>query len=338
MNHLRPARPPIVANPIEPLEGRRLLSAVVGLTPSGRLLQFDTDDVSSVTKSVKIRNLSAGDRVVGIDFRPSSRELYGLVDGTSVDRIIKIQPKTGKISTTFTLTTPLSGTDFDIDFNPAADALRVVSDAEQNLRVPFAAGPARGTTIADGTVSYGTNDENEGVNPNVVGAAYTNSFAGTTATVLYTIDSGTDSMNVQNSANSGTQRTRGPLGLDAGSVIGFDIEPASSRDNYEGDAYVSLKRAADPGTRIYQIDLATGSLLDVGPLGTTARPETIADIAIAVRTDDDNDKDDDDDDDDDRGASTSSLRTAGLDGNASDAASTERKTRTSLYATDGMLI
>ena len=52
---------------------------------------------------------------------------------------------TGATRRTFRAVTPaLIGTTYGVDFNPVGDALRIVSDTEQNLRVPFTGDTRRG--------------------------------------------------------------------------------------------------------------------------------------------------------------------------------------------------
>src|SRR5581483_1695827 len=95
--------------------------------------------------------------------------------------------------------TTLSGASFGVDFNPVADRLRLVSDAGQNLRV----NPANGLVTTDADLNPGM--------PHVVGVAYTNSFAGASATTLYDIDSASDTLLIQNPPNNGTLTAVGPL-------------------------------------------------------------------------------------------------------------------------------
>lgn len=269
---------------LETLEGRRLLSgAVVGLTLDNALVSFDSRAPEKVSAKKAIGGLSAGDRVVGIDYRPANGMLYGVVDGSATDRIILINPKTGASSTVFNIG-PLVGAEFGVDFNPVADALRITSDADQNLRVPFG-GATPGATVNDGALAYGANDFNAGANPNVVGSAYTNSFPGTTATVLYDIDSALDVVAVQNPPNAGTLMTRGPLGVDTGPLVGFDIRAADSNANFKGEAVASLTRMADGFSRLYGIDLATGGARDIGTVGNAKKGfVTLRDITLAPDT------------------------------------------------------
>jgi hypothetical protein len=130
----------------------------------------------------------------------------------STSRLYRIDPATGAATAigaagAFTLT----GTTFGFDFNPVPDRIRIVSDTGQNLR----ANPNDGTAITDGVLNPGT--------PSVTAAGYTNSVPNATATMLYVIDTGNDTLNVQNPPNNGTLVPVGSLGFDATGVNGFDI-------------------------------------------------------------------------------------------------------------------
>jgi hypothetical protein len=59
-----------------------------------------------------------------------------------------------------------------VNFNPAADRLRVISNTGQNLRINV----DTGATITDGTINLATGTAA------VVAGAYTNAFAGTGST------------------------------------------------------------------------------------------------------------------------------------------------------------
>lgn len=56
-------------------------------------------------------------------------------DKGGIYRIVEASAVATKVSQ---LTVPLEGSSFGVDFNPAANALRVVSETGQNLRHPFA--------------------------------------------------------------------------------------------------------------------------------------------------------------------------------------------------------
>ena len=171
--------------------GPRLAHAapIYGLTLQNSLFVFDSTTPGTIGGSVAITGLQAGEAVLGIDVRPATGQLYAL---GSTSRLYVIDPVTGAATQVgsggaFTL----NGAEFGFDFNPTVDRIRVVSDADQNLRL----NPNDGTlTATDTALAYASAppDVNLGANPTVVGSAYTNNFPGTLATTLYGIDSNLD--------------------------------------------------------------------------------------------------------------------------------------------------
>ena len=122
-----------------------------------------------------ITGLAAGEMVLGIDFRPLNGQLYGL---TNNSRIITLNASSGAAAIVGTLSTPISGTDFGFDFNPVVDRIRIVSNTGQNLR--YNPNDPTQPVLVDGALNPGT--------PEITAAAYSNNFAGTTATMLFDID------------------------------------------------------------------------------------------------------------------------------------------------------
>ncbi|MBI1918453.1 MAG: DUF4394 domain-containing protein, partial [Planctomycetes bacterium] len=224
------------------------------------LLRFSAAAPGTILGTTPITGLVGGETIAGIDFRPATGQLYGL---SSQSRLYVINPFTGAAtqvgsSGAFTL----NGTSFGFDFNPVPDRIRVTSDADQDLRL----NPNDGTlTSNDPPLAYALGDPNFGVNPNVVGSAYTNSVAGTTTTTLYDIDSNLDILAIQNPPNNGTLNTVGPLGVDTSDVVGFDIVPGSN---------TALATLTVGGvSSLYTINLTTGAATLVGNVGagTVAR-------------------------------------------------------------------
>lgn len=209
---------------------------IICLTSSNQLLTFDSATPGTITKTVTITGLAAGENLVGIDFRPGTGRLYGL---SSASRLYLINSETGAAtavgsSGAFTL----NGTRFGVDFNPTVDRLRVTSDADQNLRLNPIDGTLTGT---DMPLQYAAADTHVGANPNVVGSAYTNNFSTAGATILYGIDSGFDILVIQNPPNGGTLNTVGALGVDTTDNVGFDISGTT------GIAYASLTVSTTTG-------------------------------------------------------------------------------------------
>lgn len=210
-----------------------------------------------------ITGLQGGETILGIDFRPANGTLYGL---GSTSRLYTINPTTGaatQVGSAGAFT--LSGTSFGFDFNPTVDRIRVVSDANQNLRLNPDSGALAGT---DTTLNPG--------NPNVIGSAYTNNFAGATTTTLFAIDSAVDSLFIQNPPNNGALVLVGPLGVNVQGVGGFDISGLS------GIAYAGLT-VGTAGSQLFAINLATGAATLVGNIGLTPLSVTALAAPIGAR-------------------------------------------------------
>ena len=227
---------------------------VFGVTEANNLVRFTSVNPAALTTIGPVTGLQASETIVGIDFRPASLALYGL---GSTGRLYTIDTATGAATEVAPLSVALAGTTFGIDFNPVVDRLRVVSVADENLRVD----PTNGGVTADANEVYAVGDAHEGANPAVVALGYTNDFAGAATTTLYAIDAGFDSLAIQNPPNNGTLTTVGALGFDAGDRTSLDI--AGTDDA----AFAAI--TPDGGlTNFYSVDLATGQATLIGPVGT----------------------------------------------------------------------
>ncbi|KFE97779.1 hypothetical protein IX39_18650 [Chryseobacterium formosense] len=202
---------------------------------------FNPENPQPVTKT--ITGLQTGENILGIDFRPLNGQLYAL--GSS-SRIYTINLGTGAATVVGTqLPTLLSGTEFGFDFNPVVDKIRVVSNTGQNLRLDPVTGGITGT------------DTNLSPTPVAVSAAaYTNNFAGTTATELFVIDHNTDKLYLQNPPNGGILVERGSLGINISQANGFDIGSTSQK------AY--LMATVGTETKLYTVNTTTGAAASLG--------------------------------------------------------------------------
>jgi len=246
---------------------------VLAATTGGQLVEFRSDQPGVVTtRAAAITGLNAGEIVVGMDFRPSNKQLYAV---TNHSRIVTINTTTGAATPVGPAFAPvLTGNAFGVDFNPVADRLRIVSDTEQNLRVDPGTGALAGTDTA---LAYVAGDVNAGQNPNVMAAAYTNNMhPPAPATTLYVIDTERDvlarlgGVDGVPSPNTGELRTVGPLGFDAGSdVASYDIAP-------DGTSLALLTGAGGANPSLYSVSLATGSAVLIGRVGGGVTPTAIA--------------------------------------------------------------
>ncbi len=245
---------------------------LVVVTTNNTVLTFDSATPGTTSAPVNVTGLQAGESVVGIDRRPADGQIYAV---TNTSRIYTINSTTGVATFVSTITPGTSGTAFGTDFNPTVDRLRVVSDADQNLRVNVGTGVA----LTDTPLSFASGDANFGANPNVVGSAYTNNFAGATTTTLYGIDSNLGILAVQNPPNAGTLQTIGSLGLgtNLSSNLAFDISGLS------GIAYAAISTSNGTFSTLYSINLTTGAATLIGRIGTGSMGQVVG-LAAPVGT------------------------------------------------------
>ena len=242
---------------------------VVGLAEAGtKLVRFDTDNPGFVRSGVRVSGLSGGDtKLIGIDYRVQDSKLYGVGNNAASAGVYMIDPDTGVATQVTRLTVALNGTTFGVDFNPAANALRVVSDTGRNLRQPFATAGA--ATVVDGALSYAPPAVASGIN----GAAYTNNdLDPNTATTLYDLDTTLDQIAIQSPANAGSLAATGKLGVDATGDTGFDIY-----STIRNGSTVEVMGFAAVNGSLYKVTLFTGKAALNGTIGAS-----VTDIAIPL--------------------------------------------------------
>jgi hypothetical protein len=161
----------------------------------------------------------------------------------------------------------LTGNAFGVDFNPVADRLRVVSDAGQSLRI----------NVDTGFVTTDTN-LNPGT-PQVVAVAYRSSFPMTTATQLVDVDLATNNLQLQNPPNDGVLTPIGVLDptLTFTNVAGFDVGGGD-----DGLSLGALQPNGSAQSTLYKVNLKTGAVTSVGPIGPTGTP-LIRALAVRVK-------------------------------------------------------
>ena len=142
---------------------------VAALVGNDTIAIVDTDQKKAI-KSMKVTGISGG--LVGIDVRPADGLLYGLVDDGTVVTIAA----DGKATQKSKLDTMLAkGVMATVDFNPAADRLRVMGADGMNLRVNV----DDGTVTKDGDHKFADGDTNKSAKPNLVAGANTGLASGT---------------------------------------------------------------------------------------------------------------------------------------------------------------
>ncbi|HEX8181670.1 MAG TPA: DUF4394 domain-containing protein, partial [Pyrinomonadaceae bacterium] len=247
-------------------------ATLYGVTAAGNLVRFSSATPGTIDASVAITGLQTGETILGMDTRPATRQLYAL---GSTGRIYVVNPVTGAARQVSTVAVALNGASFGVDFNPTVDRLRIVSDADQNLRVNV----DTGATTVDTPLNYAVGDVAVGANPNVVGIAYTNNVAGATTTTLYGIDSARDVLVTQNPPNNGTLNSVGNgLPTDTSNVVGFDITDS-------GAALAVLNVGGV--SQLHTINLTTGRATLVGNVGGGAQVRALTAASLPANPIDD---------------------------------------------------
>jgi hypothetical protein len=243
---------------------------VITALGSGFLVSFDSASPATLlTGPTPITGVGAGQTIVGIDFRPVDGSLVGLGynSANGASNLYLINSSTGAATSfnSFTLPSALAG--IGVDFNPVANAFRIVANNGGNFRV-----------TAGGTGTFNTDTSLNPGTPSVAAVAYDRNFAGATQTTLFDIDGASSTLFTQGSVNgsptspnTGTLFSVAPLGGVGGpSVTGFDISGVT------GVAYVSA--GAGGGSALFTLNLTTGQVTGVGPIGTALN---ILDITAA---------------------------------------------------------
>jgi hypothetical protein len=180
------------------LSGISIAAAMIGQAAAATVTGFSLGDNGSTLVRFDPNNLTSaqgialsgdGARLDAIDFRPATGQLIGY-DSQS-QRYFEVDPLTGALRAFDDgAAVATSGSGGDIDFNPTIDRLRLVTTDNDN--VVF--NPENGATTQVTDLFYVPGDANAGADPNVVGNAYTNSFAGNFGgqTTQYVLDSEQD--------------------------------------------------------------------------------------------------------------------------------------------------
>ncbi|MBR0648798.1 DUF4394 domain-containing protein [Roseomonas terrae] len=235
-------------------------ATIVGLTADNALVSIDSETRRA---AAPVRITGTDGRVIGIDQRPQDGRLYGV---TESGQIVTINPADGRATQVSRLNTAFaSGGRAVVDFNPAANRLRLMGMNGVNLRVNVDTGEA----VTDGTLKYAAGTPMAETGPRIVAGAYTNSMTGAQQTALYTIDTLSRRLNLQAPPNDGVQQPRGEVAATLPAGVAFDI----LSDGQGGNTTFLL---AD-GT-MHSVNLETGAATATGPVSGLPAVEVI-DIA-----------------------------------------------------------
>jgi hypothetical protein len=259
-------------------QGAPAKELVWAVTAQHELIKFNAGQPQQVLERRPVTGLAAGDTLVGIDYRVARGVLYALSAG---GRLYTLSTATGVLSPVGSApaAVPLTGGPWGVDFNPAADRVRVVSAGGQNLRLH----PDTGAVVdfdantpglqTDPALAYAPGDTNAGKAPQVVGAAYTYNKRDEKLTTNYAIDRALGVLVTQGtvegvapavSPNTGRLFTVGTLGLGPLTDVAFDIADLNNK------ALAAVRTGGDARTRLYEVDLSNGRARLVGTVADGA--------------------------------------------------------------------
>ena len=240
------------------------------------IVTFDTSAPGTFTSSTPITGLPMGGFLADIDFRihassaiqpPPPPQLFGLVVIPALSyemRLYTVDLGTGAL-------TPVgpafmfnnAGYVYGMDFNPTADAVRVVNDYDGNLRINPDNGARADSPTPDNTLTppgrkvVGIAYDRVNTVPPVPSSNTTAYAIGWNPGLLYTVGSLNQT---PQSGNSGALLNEKPLGVapTPSTPIGFDI-------GKNGNALATISASGgEPG--LYTINLQTGAAALIGKL------------------------------------------------------------------------
>jgi trimeric autotransporter adhesin len=256
-------------------------SQVIYALNGNNLVSFNATTPGIITATVAITGITAGQTIEGMDFRPTTGELFiiGYNSSTGDAQLYKVNRTTGAATmvgaSPVTIATGIQQMGFD--FNPTVDRIRVTGNNDFNYRL----NPGTGLIAAiDQNLAYAAADPNSSANPSVGALAYTNSYIGATTTTLYNFDYALNILTNQNPPNNGTLNTVGPAGVSVNAS-----EPSIDMDIYLNPttglnvAYFAANTGAATSDNFYTLNLATGAATLIGTIGGGM---AIKDIAVFI--------------------------------------------------------
>ena len=224
---------------------------------------FHSASPGTVDRNLAITGLLAGDRIVGIDFRPADGKLYGVGTDSRVYTVDTVTAVASPVGVSFT--PALDGEHFGVVLDPATDRIRIQSaESGQNLRLDPATGQV---TDEDAALAYAVGDPNEASSPEIAATAVTTGAAAAT----YGIDWFLDEFVVMSDPNDGQVTTVGSTGVSTAPCVALDV-------GANGVVYASMTTSPGSVNNLYTMNVSTGA---ASLLGAIAVVPSIQSIAIA---------------------------------------------------------
>jgi hypothetical protein len=239
------------------------------LAENGRRLDaFSTKNPTAPTGSVVITTTGdrPSDKILGIDFRPATGQLYGV---SATSRVYVINPQTGVarlIGSAETEKTEacICADPLSIDFDPTTDRIRVVAFNGRNRLMNPETGLVESIDAPISprpTLSFSP----------ITAMAFSNNVAGTSSTTLYAINGMDQQLYRVISAKEGVVEAIGKLNLPIANWGGMDIDAKT------GTALGLFQTTPNLTPTLFTVDLTTGA-------ATTLAQYTEKYKAIAIPT------------------------------------------------------
>lgn len=271
---------------------------------SGKVIGFNPSAPGTLVADLTITGLGSGESLVALDYRIADGVLFG-VSGNG--RVYRINTTTGAATQmqimTASLNDPsdpfvaLDGTKFATSFDPTkpnqAAALRIVSDAQQNLRV----NGSSGETFSDADLSYTAPVPPSAAACNANDAAgvsamsYTNRFAGAATTQAFVIDrtNGTtfppgtpvNCIFQLSGVETNVMSTENPTPVQVGGVGGADVRGLSIIGGQNGGVFIAVTASGATQSELRTLNIGAGSTAAIGLIGTDASA-TVLDMTVVL--------------------------------------------------------
>ena len=249
--------------------------------------------------TIPVVGVAVGQSLVGMDFRPSNRQLYALgydsvaAAPTANAQLYTLNPTTGTtapVGSAVRLELGRRLARVGFDFNPVADLIRVVSTNRANYRLNPTTGAIAGT---DANLAYASGTP---AVPGIGTVAYTNSFAGASSTTLYAFDelntsapnsaANTALLSIVNPPNNGTLTNPIPVMFGAfvtGAPAAVDIDIYANGATNSNEAFLT-EVTATGSSNFYRLNLTTGQATLMGNTVPRVIPFALRDIAVSIGT------------------------------------------------------
>lgn len=231
---------------------------LVGLTSTNELLSMVSGPPAVVSGRVPITGLRDGERILAIDTRPKTRELFGVSD---MSFLYTLDPETGvaTLVSDIPMDPAVKGDIVSLDFNPMDDLIRLTTDAGQNLRISPVSGAVVGVDLP---MNFGQTV--------IASSAYSYVF-GSGRSMYYGLSAPEGVLWRSGNPNSGALQYVGDTGFDFLGDGGFEITNSNTAFvaqycKARGGSIGAIDNTVSEAFRLMYIDLKSGKAVILGEI------------------------------------------------------------------------